>query len=115
MNIERAGETGSRDKAVVGQQIADGRRALAFDVRAAADDGAFVERDAGDALRRLAAGGRGHRPSPPSRIVSAGASAARPAASQRTSALRFRKSRTPRPEAKRALRMVGSTWLGPAM
>ena len=54
-------------------------------------------------------------PSASARRIADGASAARPAASQRTSEVRFTKSRTPRPEANRALRAVGSTWLGPAM
>ena len=46
--------------------------------------------------------------------MAAGPSALKLAASSLRIEVRFMKSSTPRPEAKRALRAVGSTWFGPA-
>ena len=40
--------------------------------------------------------------------------AASPASEASTQVVRFSMSKTDRPEAKRAVRPVGSTWLGPA-
>src|SRR5688572_4299739 len=53
------------------------------------------------------------RPSRWARASAAGAMAARLFASHEISEVRFMKSSTDRPEAKRAVREVGSTWLGP--
>jgi hypothetical protein len=46
--------------------------------------------------------------------MAAGASLASDALSSRSSEVRFMKSSTLKPEEKRALRAVGSTWLEPA-
>src|SRR5690606_18386510 len=53
------------------------------------------------------------RPSVLASVTAAGASAASEEGSQPSTLVRFMKSRTPSPEAKRAERAVGSTWLEP--
>src|SRR5436190_163008 len=133
MQMVRPGAAGNRRKMVLFEKIEDRHRPLVLDVGAAADDRMLVECDAGNSRGVLLAHGlpsypgcaRASRidndnacassPSASARRIATGASAARPTASQRTSELRFRKSRTPRPDAKRALRAVGKTWFGPAM
>ena len=48
------------------------------------------------------------------KVMAAGPSALKLSASSLRIEVRFMKSSTPRPEAKRALRAVGRTWFGPA-
>src|SRR5580704_3805210 len=124
---------GNRCEMVLFEEVEDRHGTLVLDVGAASDDGMLVESDAGDtrgvllahSLSSYPARARSSRidndnacassPSASASRIADGASAARLAASQRTIELRLRKSRTPRPDAKRALRAVGRTWLGPAM
>src|SRR5580704_18485634 len=127
MQVERPGATGQRRELVALEQIGDRRGALVLDRAAAPDHGPLVQGDFRDTLRLAHA--PTHRrlslidndsacassPSASARRIAAGASVPRLAASQPTIVLRFMKSRTPRPEAKRALRAVGKTWFGPAM
>src|SRR3954447_24734037 len=127
--MERPGAARMRGEPVLLQQIGDGRVALVLDRRAAPHHGTFVEGDGLQPLRLCLCRGPDHRlsirndsdsacaasPSAWASRIAAGASAPRLAGSQPTSVVRFMKSSTPSPEAKRALRAVGSTWFGPAM
>src|SRR5260370_1084037 len=124
---------GSRRKTVLFEEVENRDRPLVLDVRAAADDRMLVQTNAGDSrcvllahsLSSYTARARSSRidndnacassPSASASRIAEEASAARLAASHWTSELRFRKSRTPRPEAKRAMRDLGRTWLGPAI
>src|ERR1700756_1734301 len=133
MQMVRPVAAGNRREMVLFEEVEDRYRPLVLDVGAAADDRMLVERDAGDSRGVLLAHSLSSYPARarPSRIdndnacasspsasasrIAEGARAARLAASQRTIEVRFRKSRTPRPDAKRALRAVGRTWLGPAI
>ena len=54
------------------------------------------------------------KPSASASAIAAGPTWASAAASAATQVVRLRKSNTDRPEAKRAVRPVGSTWFGPA-
>ena len=94
--------------------------AFILDRAAAPDDRALVEGDLGNALRRCCAvharpsrkasdSACASSPSASARRIAAGARVSRLAASQPTIVVRFMKSRTPSPEANRALRAVGST------
>src|SRR6185312_5080012 len=129
LHMERAVGRRHRLKAVLLEQVEDCDGALMLDIGVAADDAALVEGDLGDTLvgiRHALAQRRGRfsliatesacasSPSARASATAAGPIARRLSASQANSEVRFRKSRTPRPDENRALRAVGSTWLGPA-
>src|SRR5712671_1582455 len=129
MQMERPFCGRDRREAVLLEQIEDGDRALVLDVGIAAHDAALVEGDLGDTLVGIShavAQRRGRfsliatdsacasSPSARASVTAAGPIARRLSASHANSEVRFRKSRTPSPEEKRALRAVGRTWLGPA-
>src|SRR5580704_17851561 len=105
MQVERPGAAGQRRELVAFESIGDRRDTLRLAGRAAHRRLSLIDNDSACASS----------PSASARRIAAGASAPRLAASQPTIVLRFMKSRTPRPEAKRALRAVGKTWFGPAM
>src|SRR5713101_6792172 len=126
---ERQEQRRDRREAVLLEQIEDGDRALVLDVGIAAHNAALVEGDLGDTLVGIShavAQRRGRfsliatdsacasSPSARASVTAAGPIARRLSASHANSEVRFRKSRTPSPEEKRALRAVGRTWLGPA-
>ncbi len=124
---ERPGLPGEGRKTVFVQQVGDRGGALALDFRAAADDAALVEGVIA-AMRFIARRASAVEffldrqrqrmrvePSASARRMRQVRGAANPAASQPTSVVRLRKSNTLSPDAKRALRAVGSTWLGPAI
>src|SRR3954454_5990962 len=120
---------GTRSELILLQEIRDCRVPLVLNCRAAPHHGALVEGDFREPLRLRLGGCADHSPairkdsdracaSSPSAgasRIAAGAIAPRLAGEQPTSVVRFIKSRTPSPDAKRALRAVGSTWFGPAM
>src|SRR5690606_32001449 len=111
------------------EQVVDGDGALVLDLSAAADRSVFFKRDLDEAPavavhRRHPLPAAPERsetempcassPSSPASVSAAGPIAANASASQPMIDVRFRKSGTPSPDEKRALREVGSTWLGPA-
>src|SRR5690606_7311393 len=109
---------------------------LVVDVRIGAPDGLLIENDGDEPLRasvplvlefvhtghlqllfgRLTSTERlcASRPSAAARIMAAGESCSRAAASRLRIEVRFMKSSTPRPDENRALRAVGRTWFEPA-
>jgi hypothetical protein len=117
-----------RRERIVLDQVVDRDRALVLDVRAGAPDGAFVQRDLDEPLRRLVGGVAAHlrlsrsaterawavSPSASPSAIAAGPSLPSASGSSRRIEVRFMKSSTPRPDEKRAERAVGSTWLEPA-
>ena len=131
MDVEWAALPGGRGKRIVFEQIGDRRCTLVLDIDIPANDSVLVKSDGGDALvfaappissvigpaqsefRRLSRidsdSACASSPSASASRIAAGASAARLASSHRTSDVRFIKSSTPSPEAKRALRAVGKT------
>src|SRR5437764_516990 len=127
MQMVRAGKARQGREPVILKQVGNRGGTLVLYGAAAPDNGAFVERDLGDPLR-CRRGRRVHlrlsrnasdracasSPSASASRIAAGARASRLAALQPTIVVRFMKSSTPRPEAKRALRAVGNTWFGPA-
>src|SRR6185312_11884555 len=122
LHMERAIGGRHRLEAVLLEQVEDGDGALMLDVGVAPDDAALVEGDLGDTLVGIShalAQRRGRfsliatesacasRPSARASVTAAGPIARRLSASQASSEVRFRKSSTPKPDEKRALRAVG--------
>src|SRR6185437_8998794 len=113
-----------RLEAVLLEQVEDGDGALMLDVGVASNDAALVESDLGDTLVGIGHAqaqrrGRFSRiatesacassPSARASVTAAGPIARRLSGSQASSEVRFRKSSTPSPDEKRALRAVGRT------
>src|SRR5450631_1661293 len=128
MQRERTALQPDRRESIFLQEVVDRDRTLVLDIGAGAADRFLIQRYRREP--RLAAGGgvgAAHRGL--KRIATERAWASRPSASPSTIAAgpsarswsgphlrmegRFMKSRTPRPEEKRAERAVGSTWLEP--
>src|SRR5262249_37828303 len=128
LQVERALVPRGRRELVLLQEVEDRHRPFVLDVGVAAHHATLVEVDLDDPLHGH--GGRGRQPpdrlsgsateracaSSPSAsasVIAAGPIVRKASAPQLRIDVRFRKSCTPSPEENRALRAVGSTWLGP--
>src|SRR5690606_11035650 len=115
--------TRSRDAERIGvEQVENGHLALLLDGRAARHDAVHIERDGAETEIHSALFSRAviERACASSPSASAGAMASGPSRAIASGGsdrmvVRFMNSSTDRPDEKRAVRDVGSTWFGPAM